>query len=183
MAAGHASGDAVVGVTVAFTILAFMATATRLFTRTSIVHNAGWDDISITIACILTVALTAAMCMQVQYGMGRHTNTLTDVEKKYSLIWFWASVWVYYIALCFAKLSILLQYLRMFPDRKFRLSCFTLMGVIVGWTLWAFFSAVFACWPIRYFWDTSIEGTCLNRLAVWVSVGGCIAILRRACVR
>lgn len=166
-ASGHASGESVVGVTVAFTILAFLATVTRLFTRIRIVHNAGADDLIIAIALALTIVLTACMCMQVKYGMGRHADSLTPYDNKYSLIWFWASVWIYYLALCFAKLSILLQYLRIFPGRQFRIACSILMGIIVGWTLWAFFSAVFACWPIRYFWDTSTKGACLNRLAVW----------------
>lgn len=99
--------------------------------------------------------------------MGRHADSLTDHENVWSLIWFWTSVWIYYLALCFAKLSILLQYLRIFPDRNFRKACFTLMVVIVGWTLWAFFSALFACWPIQSFWHHEIPGFCLNRLAVW----------------
>ncbi|KAF7185647.1 Satratoxin biosynthesis SC1 cluster protein 4 [Pseudocercospora fuligena] len=167
-AGGHAPGDAVTGVTIAFTILAFLATVARIYTRTRIVHNAGLDDLFNSIALALTIVLTATMCMQVKYGMGRHSDTLTEHENKYSLIWFWASVWIYYLALCFAKLSIILQYLRIFPNRRFRRACFALIAIIVGWTMWAFLSALFACWPIHSFWDGS-EGTCLNRLAVWFS--------------
>lgn len=165
-AGGHAPGHAVIGVTVAFTILAFMATMTRLYTRIRIVHNAGLDDLFNTVALALTILLTAAMCMQVKYGMGRHADSLTEHENRYSLIWFWASVWIYYLALCFVKLSIIFQYLRIFPNRRFRRACFILISIIVGWTMWAFLSALFACWPIHSFWDGS-KGTCLNRLAVW----------------
>lgn len=187
-ASGHAPGEAVVGVTVSFTILAFVATSMRLYTRLGIVRKSGLDDISITIALILTIILTVTMCQQglsitskhrsisivqadfllaVNYGMGRHANTISDHDHVQSLVWFWASVWVYYLALCFAKLSILLQYLRIFPDRKFRRGCFVLIGIIVGWTFWAFFSALFACWPIQYFWDEYVGGRCLNRFAIW----------------
>jgi hypothetical protein len=166
-AGGHASGDSVVGVIMAFTVLASIATVTRLITRIGIVHNSGLDDLVIAIACILTIALTATMCMQVKYGMGRHASTLTANDGTQSLIWFWASVWIYYLALCCAKLSIILQYLRIFPEKRFRKWCFTLMAVIVLWTFWAFFSALFACWPIQHFWNQTIPGTCLNRLAVW----------------
>ncbi|PIA92171.1 hypothetical protein CB0940_09437 [Cercospora beticola] len=169
MAVGHAPGSAVVGVTVAFTILAFITTAFRLFTRIAIVKQPGIDDFIITIALIFTIALTACMVLQVKYGMGRHAASLSPNDNKYSLIWFWASVWIYYPALMFAKLSILFQYLRIFPDRRFRRWCWILMAVIVAWTGWAFFSALFACWPIQHFWDDSIPGACLNRLAVWFS--------------
>ncbi|USW51811.1 hypothetical protein Slin15195_G051300 [Septoria linicola] len=169
MAVGHAPGSAVVGVTVAFTVLAFLATVSRLITRLAIVRSAGIDDLVITVALLLTIALTTCMVMQVKYGMGRHADTLSDNDNTYSLIWFWASVWIYYLALMFAKLSILFQYLRIFPEKRFRRWCFTLMAVIVGWTLWAFFSALFACWPIQHFWNPAIPGACLNRLAVWFS--------------
>jgi hypothetical protein len=167
MAVGHAPGGAVVGVIVAFTVLAFLATASRLITRLVIVRGAGIDDLIITIAMILSIALTSTMVMQVKYGMGRHADTLTANDGTYSLIWFWASVWIYYLALMFTKLSILFQYLRIFPEKRFRFWCFTVMAVIVGWTGWAFFSALFACWPIRHFWDMTVPGVCLNRLAVW----------------
>jgi len=52
MAGGHTSGSAVVGVTTAFTILAAIATALRLFTRTTLVHTAGSDDIAIVFATV-----------------------------------------------------------------------------------------------------------------------------------
>jgi len=41
---GHASGEAVVAVTVAMTVLAAIAVISRLCTRIGIVHNAGIDD-------------------------------------------------------------------------------------------------------------------------------------------
>ncbi|CZT21442.1 related to integral membrane protein [Ramularia collo-cygni] len=166
-ASGHASGEAVVGVTISFTVLAGLATVARLVTRIGIVHSAGLDDLVISIAIVLSIMLTIAMCQQVKYGMGRHADSLSVEDHVQSLVWFWASVWVYYLALCFAKLSILIQYLRLFPERKFRAKCFLLIGIVIGWTMFAFFSAVFACRPIRYFWDSSIQGSCLDRLAVW----------------
>lgn len=130
---GHASGEAVIGVTVAFTVLAALATVARLVTRIGIVHSAGLDDAVISIAIVLSIMLTIAMCQQVKYGMGRHSDSLNDNDRVQSLIWFWISVWIYYLALCFAKLSILIQYLRLFPDQKFRCRCFALIAVVIGW--------------------------------------------------
>lgn len=99
--------------------------------------------------------------------MGRHYDTLSDHDKILDLKWFWASIWIYYLALGCAKCSILLQYLRIFPHSSFRIPCYAMIGVIVAYTCWTFFSAVFACTPVEYFWDHSIQGHCLNRLAVW----------------
>lgn len=99
--------------------------------------------------------------------MGRYYSNLNDHEKIWSLRWFWASVWIYYLALWSVKLSILFQYLRILPFQRYRSACYALMAIVTLWTLWAFFSAVFACTPIDHFWDPAVEGTCLNRLVVW----------------
>ncbi|CAK3899103.1 related to integral membrane [Lecanosticta acicola] len=164
---GHASSTSVVGVTVAFTVVAFVVTVLRLITRISIVRKVGLDDLVITLAVLFSIVLTVTMGEQVKYGMGRHDDTISTEDNVKNLVWFWASVWIYYPALCFTKLSILLQYLRIFPERNVRIACYALMGLIVAWTLWAFFSALFACQPIRSFWDKSVPASCLNRLAVW----------------
>lgn len=130
------------------------------------------------------------MCEQVRYGVGRHYDTLNDNDKVMSLRCeysndascgvrkrdgsdipcqvFWVSVWIYYLALWAVKMSILFQYLRILPeDGMYRKACYVLMGLISAYTAWAVFSAVFACTPIDSFWDVTVKGTCLDRLAVW----------------
>jgi len=111
--------------------------------------------------------LTITMCEQVNYGLGRHFYNLSADQETHNLIWLWTSIWVYYLALCSVKLSILLQYLRVFPLQSFRYACYTMIGVVVLYTCWTVFSAIFACTPVASFWDSSIQGHCLNRLAVW----------------
>ena len=61
---GHASGDAVVGVTIGMTVLAGMAVCARLFARVVIVSNAGVDDGFITAALLFSIATTVTMCLQ-----------------------------------------------------------------------------------------------------------------------
>lgn len=183
-ASGHAAPAVVVGVTVATTVLAGLAVASRLLTRLTVVKKGGSDDVCISIAMVLSIALTITMCQQgawlltalgwlrqltdkVVYGMGRHYSTLTDSDKMHLMQWFWASVWIYYSSLCFTKLSILLQYLRVFPSEKFRRGCYILMGVIIAYSLATFLTSVLACIPVASFWDPSIKGTCVDLKAVW----------------
>ena len=103
--------------------------------------------------------------------MGRHTDTLTRHDLLLSNKWFWASLWIYYLALCFAKLSILLQYLRIFPQTMFRRVGYALIAFISAYSCWTVIGSVFSCTPINYFWlhgiDPNAKGKCLNRLAVW----------------
>jgi uncharacterized membrane protein len=61
---GHASGDAVIGVTTALTALAGLAVGARLCARAWVVHNIGLDDGFIVLAFLLSIATTVTMCLQ-----------------------------------------------------------------------------------------------------------------------
>lgn len=56
---------------------------------------------------------------------------------------------MYNLSLTFTKLSILLQYKRLFPQKGFKLAVHLVMGVVVIYALWRFFSAVFTCAPVQ----------------------------------
>lgn len=64
---GHTSGDAVVGVTVAFTILAVMGTFLRLYTRFGMSKMGGADDVFIAIA---TVGLPGVAVVNITDNVG-----------------------------------------------------------------------------------------------------------------
>lgn len=71
------------------------------------------------------------------------------------------------------KGSILYQYLRFFTERRYRYTAwFLIVFVFVGGT--AFILAnCFACKPVAFFWDKSIEGgRCFNREGLWFSFSG-----------
>ena len=67
------------------------------------------------------------------------------------------------------KTSILIQYLRIFPIRRFRKVCFGALGIVVAWGAWAVFSSVLICNPIAFSWDKTIQdGHCMDQLTIWV---------------
>lgn len=49
---GHTSGSAVVGATIATTVLAGIAVALRLYTRLILVRKSGLDDVCISVALV-----------------------------------------------------------------------------------------------------------------------------------
>jgi hypothetical protein len=107
--------------------------------------------------------------------MGRHIQTLSLHESIESQKAFYISIWVYNLSMSCTKFSILLQYLRIFPQHRFRQACYVMICVVGIYTLWTFFSAVFACWPISYFWTQIVDpqgGRCLDRFAVWFANAG-----------
>lgn len=102
--------------------------------------------------------------------MGRHQLTLTLYESIESQKPFYVSIFVYNLAMGFTKYSILLQYLRIFPQKMFVRAVYAMLAINTIYLLWTTFSAIFACWPIHYFWTQFANpegGRCLDRFKVW----------------
>ncbi|KAH0368355.1 hypothetical protein KCU89_g18665, partial [Aureobasidium melanogenum] len=147
-------------------------------------RNIGAEDYVVLVAFALSVALTALICVEVQHGQGRHYSSISPddlkqlnkvstskpLEKFYIDTFskaFWASVPVYQASLCLTKISILLQYRRVFVGSGIQRVIVGSIGVIVVYGLWSVFSTAFMCTPVAYFWDRSIGSHCLSRLGVW----------------
>ncbi len=59
------------------------------------------------------------------------------------------------------KLSLLLQYLRIYERGRMRIFCRAMIGIISIWGLVFSFMAWFPCFPVRAYWDWEItEATC-----------------------
>ena len=69
--------------------------------------------------------------------------------------WDWGTV--------FPRLSVVALYLRIFSGRSVRVSCWALIVFIVAYGFAFNLAAIFACSPVRFFWDKTIEGgKCFN---------------------
>lgn len=74
---------------------------------------------------------------------------------------------VYNIGICLAKISILLQYRRIFSGTAMQRITTYGIAFIGAWTIMICFLLTLVCIPVAAFWDTSIEGRCLDNLTVW----------------
>jgi hypothetical protein len=126
-------------------------------------------DVGPNLLNLLQLSLTL---VTVEYGMGQHYWDLSQETKTSSFYWFWISIWVYYAGLFFVKISILLQYLRVFVQKNFQIACYVLIGLVTACSLWAILSGIFMCTPVSHFWKSSVQGECMNRLGVWYSAAG-----------
>lgn len=79
---------------------------------------------------------------------------------------FWASLIVYYLSLGLTKTSILLQYRRVFSTPKFRIACYTVLAVVIIYTIWTEFGSIFACLPVRAFWTKEQPSKCINQFSM-----------------
>ncbi|KAI4719457.1 hypothetical protein E4T48_04346 [Aureobasidium sp. EXF-10727] len=160
-------GSTGVIVAIVSTSIAFVVLSLRMFTRGLIVRNIGAEDFVILAAFALSVALTALICIEVQHGQGRHYSSVSPEELKQLNKAFWASVPVYQASLSLTKISILLQYRRVFVGSDIQRIIAGSICVIIVYGLWSVLSTAFMCTPVSYFWDTSIGGHCLSRMGVW----------------
>jgi len=166
---GHASQNALYAVCVIFTILMALMVIARMCTRMFIAKQTGLDDGFIVVAAVFSLMYCITTYRQAMEGMGLHVWN-PAIDKVAMSIFFWGALWSYYTALGFTKLSILLQYLRIFPQENFRKACYIMIGVTVIWTLWAVLSSMIMCVPVHAFWTTSDffhDPRCLPRMETW----------------
>lgn len=74
---------------------------------------------------------------------------------------------MYNASLAFSKFSILLQYLRIFPAKRFRLACYVMIAIVAAYSSWAIVSGFVDCVPVAKFWNKDLPGSCLSFEAVW----------------
>ncbi|KAI7209928.1 hypothetical protein KC333_g8498 [Hortaea werneckii] len=173
---GYASPQSVIGVTITFLVIAVLAVALRLWTRFFIVRHPGFDDLFIAGAVLCTIGLAICTCVEVKISIGRHIETLSPEEGIAGNKALYASIAIYNIGLLCTKWSILIQYLRIFPQKGFRVACYVMLAVCLIYASWCFWNALFFCSPVKAFWDQSLiatgEGTCFSREAVWFANAG-----------
>ncbi|KAJ8114955.1 hypothetical protein OPT61_g3276 [Boeremia exigua] len=153
-------------VSVAFTVIALTSVLLRVYTRWFIVRAPGVEDHLIVGAVLCSVSLTVCVAYQAKWGMGKHSITLSPEDNVKVAKSFWASLIVYYLSLGLTKISILLQYYRVFPTRKFRVSCWCAFALVVCYTIWTVFGSIFACVPVHAFW-TKEPAHCIDQFAMW----------------
>ncbi|KKY20014.1 putative pth11-like integral membrane protein [Phaeomoniella chlamydospora] len=165
----ESKGAQVLSTSIIFTAFAAGAVILRLFTRSYIAYSLGPEDYLIATALVLSIALTVLISEEVRYGTGRHLSSLAPNEYPHALKPLYASVPIYNASLSITKCSLLLQYLRLFPSQKVRRTCWIVLGIVIAYGIYAVFVVLFMCTPVKYFWDKSIKGTCLNNSAVYFS--------------
>ena len=82
---------------------------------------------------------------------------------------FWVSEIAYFSTLGFIKLSFLLFYLQIFPEKRFRQSVWALINCQIASMVAFGFAATFVCTPVSFAWkqwDGEHTGTCINNNAL-----------------
>ncbi|KAJ9291698.1 hypothetical protein DTO021C3_599 [Paecilomyces variotii] len=164
---GASRGRAAVIITGVLTALAALTVAVRLYTRAGLLKSTGREDWLILGAMAFSFVYLGLVVGQQQYGLGKHEWAISPESMKIQLRCLWIAIPMYNSSLVCTKFSILFNYLRVFPNRRLRLSCYIMMCVVTSYSTWAIVSGYFTCVPVAKFWDPTIKGHCLNFQALW----------------
>lgn len=105
-----------------------------------------------------------------KYGYGHHIDTIQELGtvEMFLKLDFVTEI-TYLLALGSIKISFCLFYLKIFPGRKFKILCLSLIGLLVAETTEETFVVIFQCWPVQKAWDAAnaVDGKCLSLLSFY----------------
>ncbi|KAJ2902885.1 hypothetical protein MKZ38_010696 [Zalerion maritima] len=142
-----------------------------------VMRKFGSDDATICVSLAFSIFLSVAIQLAISNGYGMHSSDLSAEEKQTALKLFFIAQTPYKVVVCLNKVATILLYLRIFFGRGFRIACFTVMGIVVCWSIGAIGVTIFQCWPIERSWtddeDLDLpdgeEATCIDKGSFWIA--------------
>ncbi|KAJ4990692.1 hypothetical protein SVAN01_03923 [Stagonosporopsis vannaccii] len=154
---------------ITFTTLAFVSVCLRLFTRIRF-HKTGWEDWTIILSMIASIGTCVFQILQVKAGNGKHSIFVAYPEEVSEVLkYLFFSIIAYNVSLTVTKISILLQYHRIFTLSEMRVPVYVAMVIVSVWGTITIFTAIFSCVPVQAYWRVTEQAnaTCVHRLALW----------------
>ncbi|PQE23679.1 integral membrane protein [Rutstroemia sp. NJR-2017a BVV2] len=182
-APGQSRAIGILCATVIFTILPPVFVALRLWARKLKSTPLALNDYFIMIAAVLTTGfdINTIYC-STNGGFGQHITRMKPTEVIALEKGFFIATTLWPSANTFVKLSILDFYYRTFPNRRFRIAVWTLMGAATVYGLATIVTAFTICRPLPFNWDKTIPtGKCgdINAYYLWT---GIVNLLVDVCV-
>ena len=82
---------------------------------------------------------------------------------------FWLSQIAYKLVMLSTKYSLLLLYLRIFPNKRFRIIVYCLMVFVAAYILALIGATIGQCIPVSFAWEAATDGQCIDIEAFWYS--------------
>ncbi|RDW69039.1 uncharacterized protein DSM5745_08799 [Aspergillus mulundensis] len=146
-------------------VIALAVVALRLYTRFFLTAaRFQFDDVFVCCAVVCSIILIPISFKIMQAGVGLHMWNVTMAQYNPGLgVWTLVATIFYAWAVVLSKLSILAFYLRLSPQKWFRMLTFALMGITTCYVLVYTFLFLFRCNPIAQNWDITItSGSCID---------------------
>ncbi|KAF2729161.1 hypothetical protein EJ04DRAFT_502843 [Polyplosphaeria fusca] len=159
-------------VTSLFAALGTLFVALRLWTRFVVIRAPGWEDWVLITSWFFATATVITIGIQIPNGLGEHGKELDLKQVQMLLLNLYLSIIMYCASLGLTKLAILMQYRRVFTSPRFQIVCWTVIAIIIAYTVATVTVAIFTCTPISTFWTNDSSGKCIDDFASWFSNAG-----------
>ncbi|KAL4947395.1 hypothetical protein BDW69DRAFT_199697 [Aspergillus filifer] len=147
--------------------LSVLAVSMRLYARIGLIKRCGREDWTILASLVFAVIYAGLAISRYDLGLGKQPDDLTQAQVEKQLKCLWVAVPMYIASLGLTKVSLIFQYLRLFPSRRFCIICYVVLGVVVLWSTFAIISGLLNCLPVTKFWNRELPGTCLSFEVIW----------------
>ncbi|KAF1944326.1 hypothetical protein EJ02DRAFT_442619 [Clathrospora elynae] len=144
------------GVSIPFHVLSWIFVAFRLHTRLRVVREPGLDDLFVVLAALFNLVSLITFLKSTKHGMGQHLIYILP-ELQQTMLWLYMTNAAYHTTTALIKVSLLLQYLRLFREGSRRIVCIVLLLLVVSWGIAFSFMAWVPCFPVRGFWDRTLD--------------------------
>ncbi|KAG2416238.1 hypothetical protein HFD88_007431 [Aspergillus terreus] len=152
--------------------IAMCATATivllaRLYTRAFILRATGLDDWLCVMGQICAWIFAILSILNIKHGYGMHIWDLhvdqVIIFKQYDL----AEEDIYALGVWFVKTAILVFYLRLSPEKRFRKLTYAIMIFVAVYSLLSILLFTIGCIPVRAMWDVTLmdQAKCIDQLS------------------
>ncbi|KAI5865471.1 hypothetical protein GGS23DRAFT_594994 [Durotheca rogersii] len=144
---------------ISMTIIAGLALSLRLYTRIRVLSKRlGPDDWLVITSFVVSVAMLVFVKKDIDHGLTYHVwDILQDTyhigERLYGLLAYLSFI----LSVSFAKMSMLVLYLRLAPHTWFRWTCYTCLGIIASYSIAAALVESLACRPLQGIVDESLD--------------------------
>ncbi|KAG9255635.1 uncharacterized protein F5Z01DRAFT_699392 [Emericellopsis atlantica] len=129
----------------------------------------GWDDACVVLSLVMSMMVSVCMQLAVENGYGMHKSDLETDQLRVALRYFFLAQTPYKISVCLNKVAVVLFCMRIFISRAFQVAAYTIMGIVVAWSIGGVGATIWQCVPIAGAWDKSLDATCIDSNKFWVA--------------
>ncbi|KAH7128816.1 hypothetical protein B0J11DRAFT_578987 [Dendryphion nanum] len=156
-------GEQQASIAIVFLVLSWIFIALRIWTRTYVISNFGWDDFAMILAGMIFTVYCAAMLYLEAHGGGTHITTVPDLIRLTK--WVIISEAAYLITVMVLKISLGIFFARIVIQRWQLLTIHCTVGINVVSSIASLFYVIFRCGsnPDNYVYQ-QLEWKCAPRV-------------------
>ncbi|KAI1075031.1 integral membrane protein [Whalleya microplaca] len=139
-------------------VLALLFVAQRLYTQMIISKGLHSDDVFLILSWLASLLSQIPVLYEASVkAVGVHGWEISTHKYKTYMMCSMISTFAHVLCGGWAKLSILVSYFRLSPQKGFKMAVFAAMGIVACYTL-VFFGTIFVCNPPQRSWDIHVTG-------------------------